>query len=54
LGKNLSKGRGLVRHADFIRSDMMQGMGKIIRIEETLKQPHVVPTWESFTIERVK
>lgn len=51
---NLSKGRGLVRRADFIRSDMMQGMEKINKIEEILKQPNVVPTWESFTIERTK
>lgn len=51
---SLSKGRGLVRRADFVRSDMMQGMEKINRIEELLKRPQVAPTWESFTIERVE
>ncbi|NKB57422.1 MAG: hypothetical protein GKS00_13935 [Alphaproteobacteria bacterium] len=48
---SLSKGRGLVRRADFVRSDMMQGMEKISQIEEILKRQQAVPTWESFTIE---
>lgn len=51
---NQAKGRGLVRRADFIRSDMMQGMEKINHIEEILKRPHVTPTWEAFTNERMK
>lgn len=49
---NLSAGRGLVRRADFVRSDMMQGMEKINKIEEIVKkQQQSAPTWESFTIE---
>ncbi|NKB56611.1 MAG: hypothetical protein GKS00_09760 [Alphaproteobacteria bacterium] len=50
---NLSAGRGLVRRADFIRSDMMQGMEKINGIEELVKkQQQSAPTWEAFTVEK--
>lgn len=50
---NLSEGRGLVRRADFIRSDMMQGMEKINEIEEIVKkQQQQPPTWEAFTVEK--
>ncbi|NKB56231.1 MAG: hypothetical protein GKS00_07840 [Alphaproteobacteria bacterium] len=50
---NLSAGRGLVRRADFVRSDMMQGMEKINQIEDIVqKQQQSAPTWESFTIEK--
>lgn len=52
---NLSAGRGLVRRADFVRSDMMQGMEKINQIEEIVKkQQQSAPTWESFTIEKAQ
>ncbi len=51
---NLAAGRGLVRRADFIRSDMMQGMEKINGIEEVVqRQQQQAPTWESFTVEKV-
>ena len=51
---NLAAGRGLVRRADFIRSDMMQGMEKINGIEDIVqKQQQQAPTWESFTVENV-
>lgn len=50
---NLAAGRGLVRRADFIRSDMMQGMEKINKIEEIVsKLQQQAPTWENFTIEK--
>ncbi len=50
---NLAAGRGLVRRADFVRSDMMQGMEKINQIEDIVqKQQQSAPTWESFTIEK--
>ena len=50
---NLAAGRGLVRRADFIRSDMMQGMEKINKIEEIVSKQHQqAPTWENFTIEK--
>jgi hypothetical protein len=49
---NLAAGRGLVRRADFVRSDMMQGMEKINKIEDVVqKQQQSAPTWESFTVE---
>lgn len=51
--KNIATGGGLVRRADFIRSDMMQGMEKIIQVEEIIKEEQrAAPTWESFTIEK--
>ena len=41
---------GLLRQADFVRSDMMQGMEKISKLEETVKlEQRKSPTWESFT-----
>jgi len=41
---------GLLRRADFVRSDMMQGMEKISKLEETVKlEQRKSPTWESFT-----
>lgn len=47
--ENLAKGGGLSRRADFIRSEMMQGMEKISSIEETVKrQQQASPTWEAF------
>ena len=50
---NLSAGRGLVRRADFIRSDMMQGMEKINGIEDLVqKQQQATPTWEAFTVDK--
>ena len=50
---NLAAGRGLVRRADFIRSDMMQGMEKINQIEEIIeKEQQQAPTWETFTTEK--
>lgn len=50
---NLSEGRGLVRRADFIRSDMMQGMEKINEIEKIVKkQQQQPPTWEAFTVDK--
>jgi hypothetical protein len=50
---NLAVDRGLVRRADFIRSDMMQGMEMINRIEELVKkQQQQAPTWETFAVER--
>lgn len=49
---NLAAGRGLVRRADFIRSDMMQDMVKINKVEEIVaKQQQQAPTWENSTIE---
>lgn len=49
---NLAAGRGLVRRADFIRSDMLQGMEKINQIEELVKkQQRQAPTWEDFRVE---
>ena len=50
---NLAAGRGLVRRADFVRSDMMQGMEKINQIEDIVqKQQQQAPTWEAFAIEK--
>tara|TARA_Y100000588_G_scaffold189159_1_gene203083 strand:- start:28 stop:465 length:438 start_codon:yes stop_codon:yes gene_type:complete len=50
---NLASGRGLVRRADFIRSEMIQGMEKINRIEELVKkQQQQAPTWETFAVDR--
>ncbi len=52
---NFAAGFGLVRRADFIRSDMMQGMEKIIQIEEIIKREQKsAPTWESFTIPKAQ
>ena len=48
---NVAKGRGLVRLADFVRSDMTQGMEKIVGIENHLRQNRVGPGWESFKLE---
>lgn len=46
----LDANRGLLRQADFVRSDMMQGMEKISKIEETvLLEQKKAPTWESFS-----
>ena len=46
----LSARGGLLRRADFVRSDMMQGMEKISKIEETVQQQQrQTPSWESFT-----
>jgi len=42
--------RGLLRRADFVRSDMMQGMEKISKVEETvMQQQKNTPGWESFS-----
>ena len=50
---NLAAGRGLVRRADFVRSDMMQGMEKINQIEDIVKkQQQQPPTWENFTVKK--
>lgn len=46
----VAAGSGLLRRADFVRSDMMQGMEKISKIEQTVQEEQrQTPAWESFT-----
>ena len=46
----LDNRRGLLRRADFVRSDMMQGMEKISKVEETvMQQQKKAPAWASFS-----
>ncbi len=51
----LDNRRGLLRRADFVRSDMMQGMEKISKVEETvIQQQKNAPAWESFSADMNK
>ena len=47
---NMAKGRGLIRRADFLRSDMLHGMEKITTLDRDLVQQQEGPAWESFTV----